>query len=63
MILLNMFKEGLGWFTALVKEVTKKDIIPQTDNYVASVECYGGWWEVYNSPDGLIGYFLKESEL
>ena len=63
MVLLNMFIEGYGWISALVKEVTKKDVIPLFDIYVASVECYGGLWEVYNSSDGLIGYFLTEDEI
>ena len=63
MVLLNMFIEGYGWISALDKEVTKKDVIPRLDTYVASVECYGGFWEVYNSSGRLIGYFLRDDEI
>ena len=40
--------------------IEKADIRWDTDIHVASVECYGGWWEVYDVCGELCAYWEAE---
>ena len=60
---LTWFLEDGTMITADVVEVEASDICPQTDDHIASVETYGGWWEVYKVPGvALVAYFEEDEE-
>ena len=42
---------------ANIIEVEAGDICMMTDAHIATVECYGGWWEVYNIDGKLCAYW------
>ena len=60
---LTWFLEDGTMITADVVEVEASDICPITDDHIASVEAYGGWWEVYRIPGGeVVAYFEEDEE-
>ena len=48
---------------ANVVEVAKTDICHPIDTHVASVECFGGWWEVYNCCGKLCAFWDADDSI
>ena len=60
---LTWFLEDGTMVTADVTEVEPSCIVPTTDDHIATVEVYGGWWEVYRIPGGdVVAYFDPDEE-
>lgn len=47
-----------------VVEVEASDIDNRFDDYIGSVEAYGGWWELYQLASGeVVAYFVSDDEI
>ena len=45
-------------------EVEASDIDDRFDDYIGSVEAYGGWWELYQLTSGeVVTYFVSDDEI
>lgn len=64
MIVLTFFTDNSYLvMNANVVIIEKADIRWQTDHHVGSLECDGGWWEIYNVCGKLCAYWEDDESI